>query len=79
MAMLKIGYRILNDIVWQKTNPPPNLGRRCFTHSTEILLWASKAKKGSRHRYTFHYDLMREENGRQTDEKCMDHVHASAK
>ena len=63
MAMLKIGYRILNDIVWQKTNPPPNLGRRCFTHSTEIVLWASKAKKGSRDRYTFHYDQMREENG----------------
>ena len=63
IAMREIGYRILNDIVWQKTNPPPNLGRRCFTHSTELVLWATKAKKGSPHRYTFHYDLMREENG----------------
>jgi len=66
MAMMQIGYRILNDIVWQKTNPPPNLGRRCFTHSTEMLIWATKAKKGSRHRYTFHYDEMcRENNGKQ--------------
>lgn len=66
MAMLQLGYRILNDIVWQKPNPPPNLGRRCFTHSTETVLWATKAKKGSRHRHVFNYDLMREENcGRQ--------------
>ena len=66
MAMLQLGYRILNDITWQKPNPPPNLGRRCFTHSTETVLWATKAEKGSKHRHTFNYDLMREENdGRQ--------------
>ena len=63
MAMLQLGYRILNDIIWQKPNPPPNLGRRCFTHSTETILWATKAEKGSKHRYTFNYALMREENG----------------
>ena len=63
MAMMQLGFRILNDIVWQKPNPPPNLGRRCFTHSTETLLWATKAQKGGKHRYTFHYDDMREENG----------------
>lgn len=63
MAMLQLGYRILNDIIWQKPNPPPNLGRRCFTHSTETVLWATKAEKGSKHRYTFNYALMREENG----------------
>ena len=63
MAMLQLGYRILNDITWEKPNPPPNLGRRCFTHSTETILWATKAKKGSKHRYTFNYADMREENG----------------
>ena len=63
MAMLELGYRILNDIQWEKPNPPPNLGRRCFTHSTETVLWATKAKKGSKHRHTFNYDAMREENG----------------
>ena len=63
MALRQNGFRILNDIVWEKTNPPPNLGRRTFTHSTEILLWASKAQKGSRYRYVFNYDDMRSENG----------------
>ena len=63
MALLTNGFRLLNDIVWEKTNPPPNLGRRTFTHSTEIVLWASKAAKGSKHRYTFNYDEMRTENG----------------
>lgn len=63
MAMQQEGFRILNDIVWEKPAPPPNLGCRCFTHSTEILLWATKAKKGSKERYTFNYDVMKEENG----------------
>ena len=63
MAMLQLGFRLLNDIIWEKPNPPPNLGCRCFTHSTETILWATKAPKGSRHRYTFNYAEMREENG----------------
>ena len=63
MALLENGFRLLNDIVWEKPNPPPNLGRRTFTHSTEVVLWASKAPKGSRYKYTFNYDAMREENG----------------
>lgn len=63
MAMMEEGFRILNDIVWEKPAPPPNLGCRCFTHSTEILLWATKAKKGGKQRYTFNYGAMRQENG----------------
>jgi site-specific DNA-methyltransferase (adenine-specific) len=63
MAMQQEGYRILNDIVWEKPAPPPNLGCRCFTHSTEILLWATKAKKGGKERYTFNYEAMKGENG----------------
>ena len=63
MALRQNGFRLLNDIVWEKTNPPPNLGRRTFTHSTEVVLWASKAQKGSKHRYVFNYDEMRAENG----------------
>lgn len=62
MALQQLGYRILNDIVWEKPAPPPNLGCRCFTHSTEIILWATKARKG-KERYTFNYDQMRAENG----------------
>ena len=63
MALLRNGFRLLNDIIWEKPNPPPNLGRRTFTHSTEVVLWASKAAKDSRHKYTFNYDEMRRENG----------------
>ncbi len=63
MAMMQLGFRILNDITWEKTNPPPNLGCRCFAHSTETVLWATKAPKGSKHKYTFHYHEMKAENG----------------
>jgi site-specific DNA-methyltransferase (adenine-specific) len=63
MAMQQIGFRILNDIVWEKPAPPPNLGCRCFTHSTEILLWATKARKGGKDRHKFNYDVMKAENG----------------
>ena len=63
MALVQNGFRLLNDIIWEKTNPPPNLGCRTFTHSTEVVLWATKAAKGSRHRYTFNYREMRRENG----------------
>jgi len=63
MAMLQLGFRLLNDIVWEKPNPPPNLGCRCFTHSTEMILWASKAQKGDRASYTFNYADMKKING----------------
>lgn len=39
------GFKIINNITWQKTNPPPNLACRCFTHSTETVIWAQKADK----------------------------------
>jgi site-specific DNA-methyltransferase (adenine-specific) len=63
MALQELGFRILNDIVWEKPNPPPNLGCRCFTHATEILLWATRAARGGRHRHTFNYEQMRALNG----------------
>ena len=63
MAMRQLGFRILNDIIWEKPNPPPNLGTRCFTHSTEVLLWATKSPTGSKQRYTFNYAEMKAENG----------------
>lgn len=66
MALMELGYRILNDIVWEKPNPPPNLGCRCFTHSTEVILWATKAARGSKDRHVFNYAAMKAENeGRQ--------------
>lgn len=63
MALMELGFRLLNDIVWEKPNPPPNLGCRCFTHATEMVLWASKAPRGAKARYTFNYDDMKHLNG----------------
>ncbi len=53
--MRQLGFRILNAVTWQKTNPPPNISCRFFTHSAEILLWARKSQK-SHHFYN--YELM---------------------
>jgi site-specific DNA-methyltransferase (adenine-specific) len=60
--MLTRGFRILNDIVWEKPNPPPNISRSRFVHASEILLWAMKpGPPGTRH--IFHWRQMRAENG----------------
>jgi site-specific DNA-methyltransferase (adenine-specific) len=59
-AMQLLGFKILNDITWEKPNPPPNLSCRYFTHSTETLLWAAKSDKS---KHTFNYLDMREEAG----------------
>ena len=61
MALEQEGFKILNNITWEKTNPPPNLACRCFTHSTETILWARKNEKGARH--LFQYARMKELNG----------------
>ena len=56
----ELGYRILNCITWAKTNPPPNLSCKFFTHSTEFILWARESKKVS---HFYNYELMKEING----------------
>lgn len=61
--MKKYDYRILNNITWQKLNPPPNLSCRMFTHSTETIIWARKFAK---QKHYFNYELMRSyNNGKQ--------------
>ena len=54
-----LGYKILNVITWQKTNPPANISCRFFTYSTEFVLWARKRQKVP---HKFNYDLMKELN-----------------
>lgn len=61
-AMQQLGYKILNDIAWEKPNPPPNLICRYFTHSTETILWAARDEK-SKHK--FNYQEMRKVTGKQ--------------
>ena len=60
MALEQEGFKIMNNITWQKTNPAPNLSCRYFTHSTETILWA---KKNSSAKHYFNYELMKELNG----------------
>ena len=60
LALEQEGFKIINNITWQKTNPPPNLACRCFTHSTETILWAQKNDKKAKH--FFNYQLMKEKN-----------------
>lgn len=58
--MTELNYKILNCITWAKTNPPPNLSCKYFTHSTEFILWARKNQNVPHY---FNYELMREMNG----------------
>ncbi|MHA1272539.1 MAG: DNA-methyltransferase [Promethearchaeota archaeon] len=55
----KLGFDIINDIIWYKPNAPPNLSCKYFTHSHEIILWARKSSKS---KHTFNYELMKSWN-----------------
>jgi modification methylase len=51
-----LGYWILNDVVWRKTNPMPNFRGRRFTNAHETLIWAARSQDS---RYTFNYEAMK--------------------
>lgn len=59
-CLTELGFKILNCITWVKTNPPPNLSCRYFTHSAEYILWARKNIKTPHY---YNYELMKEING----------------
>lgn len=59
-AMQQLGFKLLNDIVWLKPNPPPNLSCRYFTHATETIIWAAK---NAQSKHCFNYHAMRDEAG----------------
>src|SRR5215510_16330069 len=61
-AMQRLGYKLLNTVTWYKPNASPNLSCRYFTHSTELLLWASPGAKGKL-LHTFNYAQMKAKNG----------------
>jgi len=54
--MQDLGFWILNDIVWTKSNPMPNFRGVRFTNAHEILIWAQR-KKGAK--YTFNHKSMK--------------------
>jgi DNA modification methylase len=57
--MQDIGFWILNDVAWVKTNPMPNFRGVRFTNAHETLIWAQK-ERGAR--YTFNYQVMKRLN-----------------
>ena len=61
-AMQELGFKLLNTITWYKPNASPNLSCRYFTHSTELLIWASPGARGKL-QHTFNYARMKEANG----------------
>lgn len=52
----ELDFKILNVITWAKTNPPPNISCRYFTHSTEFIIWARKSAKVP---HCYNYNVMK--------------------
>lgn len=59
-CLQELGYKVLNTITWQKTDPPPNLSCKYFNFSTELIIWARKHEKKS---HKFNYETMKQLNG----------------
>jgi modification methylase len=55
-----LGFWILNDIVWRKSNPMPNFRGRRFTNAHETLIWA--ARDAAKRDYTFNYEALKAGN-----------------
>src|SRR6202050_4710545 len=55
-----LGFWILNDIVWRKSNPMPNFRGRRFTNAHETLIWA--ARDADKRDYTFNYEALKAGN-----------------
>ncbi len=55
-SLQDLGFWMLNDIVWRKSNPMPNFRGTRFTNAHETLIWASKNRKS---RPTFNYEALK--------------------
>ena len=55
-----LGFWILNDVVWRKTNPMPNFRGRRFTNAHETMIWAAREAGGKG--YTFNYEALKAGN-----------------
>jgi modification methylase len=58
--MQDLGFWILNDVIWRKTNPMPNFRGRRFTNAHETLIWA--AREPNAKGYTFNYEALKAGN-----------------
>ncbi|HVY56401.1 MAG TPA: site-specific DNA-methyltransferase [Xanthobacteraceae bacterium] len=55
-----LGFWILNDVVWRKSNPMPNFRGRRFTNAHETLIWAARDPDAKG--YTFNYEALKAGN-----------------
>jgi modification methylase len=55
-----IGFWILNDVIWRKSNPMPNFRGRRFTNAHETLIWAARGPGAKA--YTFNYEALKAGN-----------------
>jgi modification methylase len=55
-----LGFWVLNDVIWRKTNPMPNFRGRRFTNAHETLIWAAREPGGKG--YTFNYEALKAGN-----------------
>src|SRR5689334_25389130 len=55
--MQDLGFWVLNDIVWRKTNPMPNFRGRRFTNAHETMIWAARDENAKG--YTFNYEALK--------------------
>lgn len=51
-----IGFWMLNDVIWRKTNPMPNFRGKRFTNAHETMIWCSREKDS---KYQFNYEAMK--------------------
>jgi modification methylase len=58
-TMQNLGFWILNDIIWHKSNPMPNFKGTRFTNAHETIIWASKNFSS---KYNFNYQAMKSLN-----------------
>jgi modification methylase len=56
VALQDLGFWLLNDVIWRKTNPMPNFRGRRLTNAHETLIWASTSQAA---RYTFNYEALK--------------------
>jgi modification methylase len=59
-AIQDLGFWILNDVVWNKSNPMPNFKGTRLANAHETLIWASRSQEQKR--YTFNYDALKTGN-----------------
>ncbi|MBN8983887.1 MAG: site-specific DNA-methyltransferase, partial [Rhizobiales bacterium] len=58
--MQDLGFWVLNDIVWRKSNPMPNFRGRRFTNAHETMIWAARDENAKN--YTFNYEALKAAN-----------------